>query len=589
MASTLISAPSRPAPDVAPLGATPKGPPGATRPVGPRPPRGHRPIRRRSGALLYAVAFTGYLSTGLTLMLHYGYHAGDAISRTANASYVLFSRDPHLAAIGFVWNPLPSLVEIPILCFSSLWPALLHQGAAGAFMSAAFMAGAVVQLRGILVDRRIGRGWVWGLTAAFALNPLVLLYGGNGLSEAPYLFFSLWAVRRLIRWMHDDRVANLVMAGIALGLDFLTRYETVAIACATALLVGLVTYYRPGNLGLSGRGRRGLALLDSLVVVGPFVLCFVGWALAGWILTGNAFSQFSSVYGNTSQTAVAGGLGTRHLTSSISLIVSNVVLMDVFVLVAIVVAFALAISRRDPDFLPTFAVLGGGVSFVVLSYVTGQTIQNFRYYILLIPMAVLAVGMLPRDQRDGRLLHATRSGTSWHRAGAVLAALVLLVPALPLLVHTMTQPSVDLSDYGIRSVFEPGQYPPADNDQMQAQPYAQKISAYMDAMGLPNSSVLIDSWEGYGIIMTSEHMKQFVITSDYDFTRDVNNPARFGIRYILVPVRSGIGTLDALNRRYPHLYANGGGISTLVLQFDPPIATLGAWRLYQVNAPDHSS
>jgi hypothetical protein len=27
----------------------------------------------------------------------------DALSRTANAYYVLYSRDPHLAAIGFIW------------------------------------------------------------------------------------------------------------------------------------------------------------------------------------------------------------------------------------------------------------------------------------------------------------------------------------------------------------------------------------------------------------------------------------------------------------------------------------------------------
>ena len=34
---------------------------------------------------------------------------GDALSRVANGYYTLFSRDPHLAAVGFVWNPLPSL------------------------------------------------------------------------------------------------------------------------------------------------------------------------------------------------------------------------------------------------------------------------------------------------------------------------------------------------------------------------------------------------------------------------------------------------------------------------------------------------
>ena len=39
--------------------------------------------------------------------------SGDAWSRITNAYYVLYSRDPHLAAIGFIWNPLPSLMAIP--------------------------------------------------------------------------------------------------------------------------------------------------------------------------------------------------------------------------------------------------------------------------------------------------------------------------------------------------------------------------------------------------------------------------------------------------------------------------------------------
>ncbi len=59
---------------------------------------------------------------------------------------------------------------------------------------------------------------------------MIVLYGGNGMSEAPYIFFTLWAVRRLLRWVRTDQVNDLVVAGIALGLDYLTRYEAVAAA-----------------------------------------------------------------------------------------------------------------------------------------------------------------------------------------------------------------------------------------------------------------------------------------------------------------------------------------------------------------------
>ena len=56
-----------------------------------------------------------YLSLAVFLGVTVGYHEGDALSRTANGYFAIFGRQPHLAAIGFVWTPLPSLVQIPLL------------------------------------------------------------------------------------------------------------------------------------------------------------------------------------------------------------------------------------------------------------------------------------------------------------------------------------------------------------------------------------------------------------------------------------------------------------------------------------------
>ena len=40
---------------------------------------------------------------------------GDALSRVQAAESVLFSRDPHLAAIGFIFTPLTAMVQIPAI------------------------------------------------------------------------------------------------------------------------------------------------------------------------------------------------------------------------------------------------------------------------------------------------------------------------------------------------------------------------------------------------------------------------------------------------------------------------------------------
>jgi hypothetical protein len=82
-----------------------------------------RPARSRGIALFAGLAML-YFAVGYLLMMRYNLFDPDAPSRVANAGYVLESRDPHLSAVGFVWNPLPSLVEVPILQLSRWWPEL---------------------------------------------------------------------------------------------------------------------------------------------------------------------------------------------------------------------------------------------------------------------------------------------------------------------------------------------------------------------------------------------------------------------------------------------------------------------------------
>ena len=74
---------------------------------------------------------------------------------------------------------------------------------------------------------------------------MIVFYGSNGMSEAPFLFFVTWAVRRLIMWMVDDDVHHLIAAGgIAMALSYLTRYDAVACIAAAGVVVGITTYRR---------------------------------------------------------------------------------------------------------------------------------------------------------------------------------------------------------------------------------------------------------------------------------------------------------------------------------------------------------
>ena len=84
---------------------------------------------------------------------------------------------------------------------------------------------------------------------------MIVFYGSNGMSEAPFIFFMAWAVRRLILWMVDDDVHHLIIAGgIAMGLAYLTRYDALALIAAAGALVAVTTYgERPDHPAIAAR------------------------------------------------------------------------------------------------------------------------------------------------------------------------------------------------------------------------------------------------------------------------------------------------------------------------------------------------
>jgi hypothetical protein len=83
--------------------------------------------------------------------------------------------------------------------------------------------------------------------------------------------------------------------------------------------------------------------------------------------------------------------------------------------------------------------------------------------------------------------------------------------------------------------------------------------------------------------LNSQNPRQFAMTSDRDFQAVLADPGGAGVRYVLVPEPANLGLLDAVNRQYPRLYSNGGGMATLVKEYanqsDVPPAH---WRLYEL-------
>jgi hypothetical protein len=551
---------------------------------------------RRLKVGIFLVCLVLYIGVGYWLQVRQGYIMGDTLSRVSSTRSVLFSRDPHLAALGFIFTPVAAMVQIPAVWVSPFFPEITARAFSGTLMSGLFMSGAAGQIFSMGADRGLPRAYSLTITAVFALNPMIVFYGSNGMSEAPFIFFMTWAVRRLIMWMVDDDVHHLIAAGgVAMGLAYLTRYDALASVGAAGLVVGVTTYLRARS---APRVHR--AVMDVLIVSGPGILAFLGWAAAGWLITGEAFAQFTSQYGNAAIMEQSGAADPSTV-EAVSFAAACIMFLAPTLLPLMLWALMQRWGRANWQMLVVpLAMFGAVLAFQALSYAQGSTFPFLRFFIIAIPMAatlaLLGVpdGAFARGKRRGRYAPVVTETVPQRRSAATYVAVAAtLAIGIPVTVVGMSIPEYAPQEYALAAVLAPD---PDDvtelaaTEQRIARTFAteRRIADYLETLDLPDSSVITDTVYGFGIIAASPRPKVFVIPSDPDFTELLNDPTENGIRYLLSVPPTGRGSSDALNLRYPTLYETGGEVATLELEIPNDGDGQPDWRLYRVNDPSES-
>ena len=538
-------------------------------PAAPGRPRARRTTRPVPVSVaLFAACSTLYLLVAGYLVLHRGSIVGDAEARVAQAWYVVASRDPHLAAIGFVWNPLPSIAAIPLVELRGIWPALTERAFAGSIVSALCMAGAVVQFRAAV--RQIGTSGPIAvvLTACFALNPMTIYYGANGMSEAMYLLFLVGTTRYLLEWTVSGRLRALVLVGVNLSLAYLTRYE----ALAAALVVGgvvLAVGTMARDRTAPRRDRIRAAGTDVVVALFPFALTFAAWTVISWVITGQPFQQFTSVYGNTSLIQQAGGTAALNVSGWPDVVLAFVRLSSYAPLLVPLAAAAayLAVRRGDRRFL-ALGALAGPLAFSLVTFLDGQAYGWLRFYIPVLPLSLLAAALMLSPLPGMR--PATPTWLTRDPVIAAAAALLIGLPGLATSALAMGDSRIaPVEKTALAWVVRPART--AGERQWQAQlPSSERIARSLDRLDLPDGSVALDTFDcGSLIVLASQHPHQFVITSDRDFQRIVADPVPFHVPYLLVP--SAYGGIDAIDRAHPGIFDGGqvGSLQTTVAgQYD---------------------
>ncbi len=550
------------------------------------PGRDQRPrVRRvfREATIVSLLALGLYLTVAWFLDIRYHSFSPDAVSRMANGFYVLYSRDPHLAAIGFVWDPLQSLADIVFLLGNHLWPDLSHDAMAASLASSIGMAGAVYQMCAALREWGLSRAPRLILVAFFALNPMIVLYGANGMSEGIYLFTLVAATRYLLRWVHRGDLRSLAYAAIALGFGYLSRNEAVAATMLGAAVVAIVSY---GRVRGSRRTRTRTAFSDALIFVAPPVIAVAGWAIASFVITGQFFQQFSSIYGTSEQLSL---MKQQTVHARLVYEVHSLEALAPLLPVLVILAGLIAISKRDPRVLAPLAILGGALGFDMLGYLD-NAIQGFlRYFIVAIPLLVMLVGSLvaaiqSTDSATSQPLY-TRSRTGprvWSVAAGITLILVAMVPVTATTVRGMLNPNVGIQETEQLDFILLSHPSPADLSYKDNYGQILALDKYFTDLHLPDGDIVVDNFPECvpPILTTINQPKLFVIPNDQDFERTLADPISFHAHYILEADPSSFPN-TAINIEYPSLWRTGSEFTRMVHNF-PSRAACPAFRLFKV-------
>jgi hypothetical protein len=523
-------------------------------------------IRLKEDLIIAGATMVFYLSLGGYLSLYRHYLPYDSLARLVSAWLVFYGTETKLASIGFVWPPIPTLAILPFTIF----PWMVESWFAVVAVSAVATALSCVAINHLAALCGFPSGWRWAVVFLFAINPLIIVFGINGMSEALLMLFLLTACYWLVRFWQSDRNTYLIISGSFFGLLPLVRYEFILITLWSGLILVALCWKRRNSFSefefrefLEGR----LLAYGSLAIYPLFL-----WAVANWFIMGN---PLYFLFNNRSAVSLAemqlSGYVNLVTSSSYSFRLVFGVWISLFFLGAIGSLTALIIGWRQKSLFLNYLALMFWVvpalQFILL--IQRANVPLLRYFVMSIPLGfvialVAAYRLLPIVSND-------------RRGKMLFFGVFIFLTIASNVVSWMTLERYPYQDIERESWRGITTKEPLDNRNFD--------QAYQIGQLLPNiipagSRVLIDTYQfGFGIMLGAKDHALFLDFTDPNYEEALKNPPAY-VDYLILPRPEQRGALYAINIAQKKLYSEGASWAEWLDVL--PTTDLG-WKLYKVK------
>lgn len=488
---------------------------------------------------------------------------GDAMARVVQAHSVVLSRDPHLAAVGFVWPPLPSIAEVPFVLAIEKFAAPVF---AGQIVSALFAGVLAAAMWGQMKRSEVPTRWAIVLTLTVMLNPLVFYSSINGMTEVIFLFFAVAAAGALSSW-NPIESKGLLVAGLLLGASFFVRYEAVAFAAAGVLSVVVMQWKTP-----RWRERVGAVIIAFVAPVSYMVILWILWT---WLFLGSPLAFLTGAGSNLYFTESI-RLGQNSVLSplyndpvaTVSWVLGYLVREFPPFLPLLLTAFVLCLKRRDRGLFVLVVFAGVGPAFLALQVYRGQLLSWSRFWIYAVPFSAILLAAIVQTWRPSRR----------NVAYAVAAAVFALsgVSTLQIMGDTIrSAPDENTFATAVRTGNFKTQY---GTEYAAIREATETLDAYMDEE--PEALALVDGLVHGGVLLFTRHSGKVAFDADRDFDVLTGHPVD-NVRFILIPGRqpSGAVAQTPLVERFPNLHARGAPWAEYLDEF-PAYSNSRLYRVY---------